>query len=104
MTKAALARAAGVKKATVTSWLDGTTKALSGEVLLRASHALNVTPQWLQTGQLPKRPTPKMDELTSTQREILDAMSRVTFQDYLEVMADLKRRAIKADDEDGPEE
>lgn len=104
MTKAALARAAVVKKATVTSWLDGTTKTLSGDVLLRAARALNVTPQWLQTGHLPKRPAPKTEELTSTQREILDAMSRVTFQDFLEVMADLKRRAIKDDGQGGPEE
>lgn len=96
MTKAALARAAVVKKATVTSWLDGTTKTLSGEVLLRAAGALNVTPQWLQAGQLPKRPAAPKDEITSTHQHILDMLEQITFRDYLEVRADLERRVEKA--------
>ena len=56
MRPADLARRAGVKRATVSLWLNGPTKTLSGENLTRAAQALNVDAHWLSTGE--GRPDP----------------------------------------------
>lgn len=53
MTRAALARAAGVSRATVTLWMDGTTRSIHGENLTRAAAALRVSAHWLATGEGP---------------------------------------------------
>lgn len=52
--QAELARRARVGRATVTLWLDGTTKTIEGDNLTRAADALDVNPRWLQTGEGPR--------------------------------------------------
>lgn len=50
LSNAQLARMAKVSQPTSFNWASGKTKSLKGEPLLRAAHALGVTPQWLATG------------------------------------------------------
>lgn len=54
MTPAQLARKAGVKPPSVSLWLNGTTKSIKGQNLLKAAVALQVTPDWLANGRGPK--------------------------------------------------
>lgn len=56
MTQAALAEAAGVRSPSVTDWLNGETKTLKAEPLVRAAHALRVSALWLAVGEGPMRP------------------------------------------------
>lgn len=51
MSQADLARACEVKPPSVHGWLNGKSKYLRGENLLRAAKALNVDQQWLATGE-----------------------------------------------------
>lgn len=48
--QADLARAAGIKPASVAQWRNGRTKEISGETLLLAAAALQCSPKWLATG------------------------------------------------------
>jgi transcriptional regulator with XRE-family HTH domain len=57
MNQAALADAARVSRASVTDWLNGETKALKAEPLVRAAHALGVSALWLATGEGLMRPS-----------------------------------------------
>lgn len=57
MNRSALAEAARVSRASVTDWLNGETKALKAEPLVRAAHALRVSALWLATGEGPMRPS-----------------------------------------------
>lgn len=50
MSDAELARQAKVKPPSVFLWLDGSTKSIKGDNLLRAAAALKVTPEWLAYG------------------------------------------------------
>lgn len=50
MTQAQLARACGVKPPSVNGWLNGKAKYLKGQNLLAAAKALNVSQDWLATG------------------------------------------------------
>lgn len=52
---AELARRIDVSKATTSLWLNGTTKQLDGDNLLKAAFALGVEARWLQSGQGPKK-------------------------------------------------
>ncbi len=49
-TYADLARAAGIRPASVSNWFSGKTKSL-GKALLPVSRFLNVNPDWLATGK-----------------------------------------------------
>lgn len=51
MTQAQLARACGVKPPSVSGWLNGKAKYLKGQNLLAAAKALNVSQDWLATGE-----------------------------------------------------
>lgn len=51
-----LARACGVKPPSVHGWLSGKAKFLRGENLLQAARALNVSQDWLATGEGPMKP------------------------------------------------
>lgn len=51
LTQADLARACQVKPPSVHGWLNGKSKFLRGENLLRAAAALGVSQQWLATGE-----------------------------------------------------
>lgn len=50
MTQVELARQCGVKQPSVSGWLSGKSKFLRGENLLKAAAALDVSDQWLATG------------------------------------------------------
>ncbi len=50
ITQAQLARACGVRPPSVSGWLNGKTKYLKGQNLLAAAKALNVSQDWLATG------------------------------------------------------
>lgn len=54
--QAELARLAGVKPASVSDWFSGKTRRL-GKALVPIARALGVTPEWLNDGRLPKRPS-----------------------------------------------
>lgn len=49
-----LARACGVKPPSVSDWRSGKSKEIEGHNLLRAAKFLQVEPEWLRTGRLPK--------------------------------------------------
>lgn len=51
VTQAKLARACGVKPPSVSGWLNGKSKFLRGENLLKAAKALKVDQDWLATGR-----------------------------------------------------
>ncbi len=53
MKAARLAREVGVKPPSVSNWITGETKSLSGETVVRAAKALGVNPRWLGTGEGP---------------------------------------------------
>jgi phage repressor protein C with HTH and peptisase S24 domain len=55
MTKAELARAAEVSAATVTFWLDGSTKSINGEKAVLLERATGYRATWLISGKGPKR-------------------------------------------------
>ena len=55
-TQAQLARAARVKPPSVSAWMNGDTKELMAEPLLRAAEYLGVNAMWLATGEGPMRP------------------------------------------------
>lgn len=55
LSKAAFARAVGVTGASVTQWLDGTTKSLKGDVATKMERATGYRADWILNGRLPKR-------------------------------------------------
>ena len=55
VTKGGLAKACGIKPPSVSDWLNGRTKRITGANLLRAAAYLGVTPAWLATGEGPMR-------------------------------------------------
>jgi transcriptional regulator with XRE-family HTH domain len=57
VTAAELARACKIRPPSVSDWLSGETKSISGKNLLAASKRLGVTPEWLSTGQGPRDAT-----------------------------------------------
>lgn len=52
---AELSRRAKVSKAAVSLWMNGTTKSLEGDNLVKTAAALGVEPRWLQSGLGPKK-------------------------------------------------
>lgn len=52
-----VARAAGVKEASVSDWVNDVTKTLKAEPALRAAQFLGVSPFWLVLGKGPKKPS-----------------------------------------------
>lgn len=57
VTKADLARAAGVKQPSVTDWFNGKTQRLGSKTLIPVARVLGVNPEWLNDGKLPMRPS-----------------------------------------------
>lgn len=55
VSSADLARACGVSTASVSDWLSGESKSIKAANLLKAAKFLNVSPDWLATGQGPMR-------------------------------------------------
>lgn len=56
MNQAALARACGVTRPSVSGWLSGKGRFLRGENLLAAANALGISQQWLATGEGSMKP------------------------------------------------
>lgn len=56
ITQAELARACGIKPPSVSGWISGATKSLTGKNLIAAAKKLNVNPDWLQSNRGPMRP------------------------------------------------
>lgn len=52
-TKAGLAKACGISKPAVTGWFNGSTQAIEGKNLIKASAYFGVRPEWLATGRGP---------------------------------------------------
>lgn len=52
-----VARAAGVKEASVSDWVNDVTKTLKAEPALKAAQFLGVSPFWLVLGKGPKNPS-----------------------------------------------
>lgn len=81
MKAAHLAKACDVSRATVSDWLSGKTKEISGRSLILATKALQVEPLWLLNGRGPMRPEPSIDPgpaLTPRQRALLDLYESLT--------------------------
>lgn len=51
VTGAALSRAVGVSRATVSDWLSGKTKDIKGAHLVKIARALNINSEWLAIGK-----------------------------------------------------
>jgi transcriptional regulator with XRE-family HTH domain len=54
VTAADLARACKIRPPSVSDWISGETKSISGKNLLAAARCLGVTPEWLSTGHGPR--------------------------------------------------
>lgn len=57
--KAALARACNISKASVSGWFSGATRSLDGQNLLAAAEYLGVRPEWLASGRGPMAGRPE---------------------------------------------
>lgn len=55
MSKAQFARELGVTGASVTQWLDGTTKSLKGPVAVKMERLTGYRAEWIVSGRLPKK-------------------------------------------------
>ncbi|TDB28427.1 XRE family transcriptional regulator [Stenotrophomonas sp. ATCM1_4] len=101
MSQAELARRCGVSQPSVHGWLSGKAKFLRGENLLRAASVLNVSEEWLATGQgsmdqrpgttigksQPARPDPAI--LSATQEFLERAFAALGKKFHLTAEADL---------------
>jgi len=72
ISQAELARLCGVKPPSVNGWLSGKSKFLRGENLLKAASALQVSEDWLATGQ-GEANAPKKKAITRLDPELLVA-------------------------------
>lgn len=57
MSVAALARACNVRAPSVHDWESGRTRQIAGDHLFAAANALNVRPEWILSGRLPRDAT-----------------------------------------------
>lgn len=74
-TAAELARAAGVKEASVSNWRSQETMSLKAEPALKAAAYLGVSPYWLVFGVGPRRPS-------ETDRHATDLAVKQQLEDY----------------------
>ena len=63
ISQAELARRCGIKQPSVSGWLNGKSKYLRGENLLRAAQALGVDEHWLATGEGSRKVVSSSSEL-----------------------------------------
>lgn len=80
MSKAALARAAGVTDASVTFWLDGRTQSLKGSVAARLEQKTGFSAVWLLTGKGQKltAPSEQGDMLLPKEVELIMALRELS--------------------------
>lgn len=79
MTKAELARACGVERASITEWTNGKTKDPKLVPFFKACDALNVRPRWLALGEYPIEPTPA-DSVHYSRAEMISTVTRLAEQ------------------------
>lgn len=81
--KTDLWRACGVSSGAVTHWLNGQTKKLTGDNLLKAARALKVNPEWLATGLGKKKNTNAITTAEPTNvknvKAILNAVPKISW-------------------------
>ncbi len=98
ITQVELARKVGKTKGAINQWFKGATKP-NGSNLLALAKALDVTPEWLETGKEPQHqhfPPPTHKELAS-----LLSVSTETYRGKLEEIKELKESGVldSADEE-----
>lgn len=76
--QADLARAAKVSAPSVNAWLNGKTKTLKGESLLRAADYLNVSALWLGLGEGRMRDSRPAWPFPNVEEEVLCSLDRDT--------------------------
>jgi transcriptional regulator with XRE-family HTH domain len=103
LSQSALARLCGVDPSAINKLESGSTKTLSGELLVKISAALSVEAQWLATGNASVRKTAKVEpiadpseigEVVSIMRT-LSASSRGMILGYAQSVAEKSARARK---------
>lgn len=99
-----VARAAGVKEASVSDWVNDVTKTLKAEPALRAAQFLGVSPFWLVLGRGPKKPSDierHISELVAQQENVshesdnIHPLSNQKLTDDEQVILSAFRRADK---------
>ncbi|MBF0437208.1 MAG: helix-turn-helix domain-containing protein [Magnetococcales bacterium] len=76
ISQAKLAEAAGCTRVAVTMWESGTTKKIDAMLLVRASKALNVRPEWLALGEEPMHPFPEEEFAMVPLHEVVASLGR----------------------------
>lgn len=80
-----LARACGIKPASVSDWITGKTKTIKGANLLAAARLLGVTPEWLSTGRGPRIAQGSDSQLVRLDAEMLADTAWVMRTAYADV-------------------
>lgn len=95
MSKADLARAAGVTDAAVTFWLDGRTRSIKGETAARLETKTGFRAAWLASGRGPKlvAPSEKGDMLLPKEVEVIQALRELTDEERGRFMAQILHAA-----------
>lgn len=100
LTQAGLARACGIKGASVSAWMSGKTKKIEGANLLRAAKYLDVNPEWLATGSGPMRgpATPALNHppppaLPPDEQALLASFRALGAKDRARTLLDLEYKA-----------
>lgn len=75
----ALAKAAGTTRQAVYQWMNGETKTLRGETLVKAARALKTTPEWLGSGkgEMVAKPGSGSNGLSPAAIEVAEAWMRL---------------------------
>lgn len=79
MTKAELARACGVERASITDWTNGKTKDPKLAPFFKACDALQVRPRWLALGEYPIEPQ-STDRPPHGRESVLETVTRLAEQ------------------------
>lgn len=79
ITKAELARACGIERASMTEWTNGKTKDPKLAPFFKACDALRVRPRWLALGEYPIDPQP-VDTARYSRGEMIETVTRLAEQ------------------------
>lgn len=92
MTKAELARACGVERASITEWTNGKTKDPKLAPFFKACDALQVRPRWLALGEYPIEPLAadtgrySREEMISTVTRLAEQLSAAEQRSVLSIL------------------
>ena len=95
LTKASLARAAGVSSASVTYWMSGETKEISARAASNIEKHTGYRAAWIATGVGHKKiaPSEKDDMISSEERELVLAFRDLSHDQQTELLMDVMRSA-----------